>query len=252
MSGAPEPVGTLEVALDHAGAPARERSRRWPRSRPTRSCGPSPVTLSRRCSSASRNAAAAMPRARRDPRAAGPRPAGWAPRALRTRRDAGDLGRGDAAVAVAATRGRSSSRTSATPGGCSAITSRRWATATAPTPPTRNHIKASTRDPRLLAPAAALCDNRIPEAESLLQAAPEAVPDRRRGDPHARRGRRAARALRRRRDSCSPAAWSSRRASGRATQLRAGAAPAEQDRRGARARSTGCWPPSRATRAAAT
>ncbi|HVO00298.1 MAG TPA: sulfotransferase [Steroidobacteraceae bacterium] len=33
-----------------------------------------------------------------------------------------------------------------------------------------NHIKASTRDPRLLAPAAALVDNRIPEAEALLRA----------------------------------------------------------------------------------
>jgi len=31
------------------------------------------------------------------------------------------------------------------------------------------HIKASTRDPRLLAPAAALCENRIPEAEALLR-----------------------------------------------------------------------------------
>ena len=32
-----------------------------------------------------------------------------------------------------------------------------------------SHIKASTRDPRLLAPAAALFENRIPEAESLLR-----------------------------------------------------------------------------------
>ncbi len=32
------------------------------------------------------------------------------------------------------------------------------------------HIKASTRDPRLLAPAAALCDNDIPLAEALLRA----------------------------------------------------------------------------------
>jgi predicted Zn-dependent protease len=31
------------------------------------------------------------------------------------------------------------------------------------------HIKVSTRDPRLLAPAAALCENRIPEAEALLR-----------------------------------------------------------------------------------
>ena len=31
------------------------------------------------------------------------------------------------------------------------------------------HIKSSTRDPRLLAPAAALCENRIPEAEALLR-----------------------------------------------------------------------------------
>jgi len=32
-----------------------------------------------------------------------------------------------------------------------------------------NHIKVSTRDPRLLAPASALCENRIPEAEALLR-----------------------------------------------------------------------------------
>ncbi|MGO9852025.1 MAG: sulfotransferase [Steroidobacteraceae bacterium] len=32
------------------------------------------------------------------------------------------------------------------------------------------HIKASTRDPRLMAPAAALVENRIPEAEALLRA----------------------------------------------------------------------------------
>ncbi len=33
-----------------------------------------------------------------------------------------------------------------------------------------NHIKAATRDPRLLAPAAALCENRIAEAEAMLRA----------------------------------------------------------------------------------
>jgi len=33
-----------------------------------------------------------------------------------------------------------------------------------------NHIRASTRDPRLLAPASALVENRIPEAETLLRA----------------------------------------------------------------------------------
>ena len=33
-----------------------------------------------------------------------------------------------------------------------------------------NHVKVSTRDPRLLAPAAALADGRLPEAESLLRA----------------------------------------------------------------------------------
>ncbi|MDE2052826.1 MAG: hypothetical protein KGJ72_17600, partial [Gammaproteobacteria bacterium] len=33
-----------------------------------------------------------------------------------------------------------------------------------------HYIKAATRDPRLLGAAAALCDNRIPEAEALLRA----------------------------------------------------------------------------------
>jgi tetratricopeptide (TPR) repeat protein len=38
------------------------------------------------------------------------------------------------------------------------------------------HIKAATRDPRLLAPAAALVENRIPEAEALLRAHLRAYP----------------------------------------------------------------------------
>jgi predicted Zn-dependent protease len=38
------------------------------------------------------------------------------------------------------------------------------------------HIKAATRDPRLLAPAAALVENRIPEAEALLRAHLKAHP----------------------------------------------------------------------------
>ncbi len=38
------------------------------------------------------------------------------------------------------------------------------------------HIKAATRDPRLLAPAAALVENRIPEAEALLRAHLRAQP----------------------------------------------------------------------------
>ena len=32
-----------------------------------------------------------------------------------------------------------------------------------------NHVRHSKRDPRLLAPATALCENRIPEAESVLR-----------------------------------------------------------------------------------
>jgi tetratricopeptide (TPR) repeat protein len=39
-----------------------------------------------------------------------------------------------------------------------------------------HHIKAATRDPRLLAPAAALVENRIPEAEALLRAHLRAQP----------------------------------------------------------------------------
>ena len=81
----------------------------------------------------------------------------------------GSLGQGEAAHRLAAPRGR----TQTGHVGCVARARR---------PPCRHrrqreaadaayarHIKAATRDPRLLAPAAALVENRIPEAEALLR-----------------------------------------------------------------------------------
>ena len=117
----------------------------------------------------------------------------------------------------------------------------RAAMSRAPSRRARGFLKASTRDPRLLAAGAALCENRIPEAEALLRAHLQRASDRRRRDPHARRSRRAARALRRTPNSCWRAAWSSRRAFHAARHNYAVVLhPPGQARRGAAARSSAC------------
>ena len=75
------------------------------------------------------------------------------------------------------------------------------------------HIRASVRDPALMAAARALCDERLGEAERLMQGPPEDRADRRRGDPHAGRARRPHRPLRATPRRCWRAAWSWPRAS---------------------------------------
>jgi tetratricopeptide (TPR) repeat protein len=169
MSGAPGPVGTLEVALDHAArllasdpALAAEQATEILRAVPRH-----PVAL------------LVLARARRaagDPRAAveilEPLAAAQ-PLAADVHHELalalGDAGRGEAAVA--ALRRALQLRPDLDDGwrvlgdhltamGDTAGADAAYA----------NHVRVSTRDPRLLAPAAALAEGRLPEAESLLRA----------------------------------------------------------------------------------
>jgi tetratricopeptide (TPR) repeat protein len=169
MSSAPDPVGTLQVALDHAArlleaqpALAAEQAEEILKAVPRHPAATLFLGIARRRLGESAAALAILePLAREQP--------GWAPvhyelgvtlglagrgedaiaaldRAVRLKPDIGDAWRllGDHFTAL----------------GDSARADAAYA----------NHIRCSTRDPRLLAPAAALCENRIPEAEALLRA----------------------------------------------------------------------------------
>ena len=113
-------------------------------------------------------------------------------------------------------------------------------------------LKASTRDPRLLAAGAALCENRIPEAEALLRRhliehPTDIAAIRMLAEVAARIGRY--------HDAENLLGTLPRARPGlprRAAQLRGGAVPAGQARRRRCRRSSGCWPPRRATRTTAT
>ena len=95
----------------------------------------------------------------------------------------------------------------------------------------------STRDPRLMAAALALTENRIPGRGSAAARTPQAASHRRGRDPHAGRSRGAHRALRRCRDAAGALPRARARVSHAARQNYAhGAAPAEQAERGARAK----------------
>ena len=71
----------------------------------------------------------------------------------------------------------------------SAITSLRSATRAGADEAYAQHIQYSTRDPRLMEAAAALCENRIAGRRGAAARASEAASDRRAGDAHARGGR---------------------------------------------------------------
>jgi len=168
MSGAPEPVGTLEVALNHAAklltsepALAAEQAAEILKTTPNHPLATLFLGIARRRLGDTAGALEIQePLARAQP--------GWAPahyelgvtlglvgrgedaieslrRAVRLKPDIGDAWRllGDHLTAVGDREGADAAYAS--------------------------HIKASTRDPRLLAPAAALCENRIPVAERLLR-----------------------------------------------------------------------------------
>ena len=193
MSAAPEPTATLEIALAHAVPAARRAIRRWPPSRPRKSCASCPAIRPRCWCSALRAAPAAMPLARStilEPLAAGATRLGA--HATRTRHRAGPHRPRRRGAGGAAARGRAEARPAA-------------GLARARRPPDRDrrqrrrrrrlrqHIRYSSRDPALLRAGAALAENRIPEAEALLRAHLRSAPNRRRRDPHARRARRAPR-----------------------------------------------------------
>ena len=105
----------------------------------------------------------------------------------------------------------------------------------APTTPMRSISLLPSNNPALIEAARALCDNRLAVAERLLARFPQAPSDRRRRDPHAGRGRRAARPLRRRRDAA-------RALPGAGARLRAGAAQLCDRAATARTRPSRRWP----------
>jgi tetratricopeptide (TPR) repeat protein len=168
MSTAPEPVGTLEVALKHAATLlesqpelAAEQAREILRVVPRHPLATLFVGVAQRKLG---DGAAALQTlqslAREQP--------GWAPAHYELGLTLGLLGRGEEAV----TSLRHAVRLKADIGDAwrllgdhlTAMGDRAGADAAY-----ANHIKVSTRDPRLLVPAAALCENRIPEAERLLK-----------------------------------------------------------------------------------
>jgi len=169
MSGAPGPVGTLEVALDHAArllasdpALAAEQAEEILRAVPRHPVALLVLARARRAAGDPRAAVEILePLAAAQPLAAevhyelalalgdsgrGEAAVGSLRRALRLRPDLDGGWRvlGDHLTAIGDTAGADAAYA--------------------------NHVRVSTRDPRLLAPAAALADGRLPEAESLLRA----------------------------------------------------------------------------------
>jgi tetratricopeptide (TPR) repeat protein len=169
MSGAPGPVGTLEVALDHAArlverdpALAAEQAEEILRAVPRHPVALLLLARARRAAGDPRAAIGILePLAAAQPLAAdvhhqlalaladagrGESAVASLRRALQLRPDLDDGWRvlGDHLTAIGDTAGADAAYA--------------------------NHVRASTRDPRLLAPAAALAEGRLPEAESLLRA----------------------------------------------------------------------------------
>ena len=168
MNGAPEPVGTIEVALSHAGkllesepALAAEQAREILKAAPSHPLATLFIGIAqRRLGDAAGALEILQPLARAQP--------GWAPAHYELGVTLGLVRRGDEAVRSL----RQAVRLKPDIGDAwrllgdhlTAMGDRDGADAAY-----ANHIKVSTRDPRLLVPAAALCENRIPEAERLLK-----------------------------------------------------------------------------------
>lgn len=168
MTNAPEPVGTVEVALAHAGkllqkdpALAAEQAAEILKVVPGHPLATLFIGISRRLLGDPAGALEILqPLARNQP--------GWAPAHYELGVTLGLLRRGEDAVQSL----RHAVRLKADIGDAwrllgdhlTAMGDRDGADAAY-----AHHIRVSTRDPRLLAPAAALCDNRIPDAERLLR-----------------------------------------------------------------------------------
>ena len=213
MNGAPEPVGTIEVALGHAGrllesepALAAEQAREILRAAPNHPLATLFIGIAqRRLGDAGGALEILQPLARAQP--------GWAPAHYELGVTLGLLRRGDEAVQSL----RQAVRLKPDIGDAWRLLGdhlhgdgrpRR-----APTPPT----PTTSRSRR----ATRACSRRRPRSARTASPRPrrcckqhlKQVPDRRRGDPHARRGRGAARAASRTPRSCSRAASNWRRAS---------------------------------------
>jgi tetratricopeptide (TPR) repeat protein len=167
-SGAAEPVGSVDVALAHAGrllsrdpVLAAEQAEEILKAVPGHPGATLILGIARRCGGDPSGALAAL-----EPLAAGqPR---WAAGHFELGLTLGALGRGDEAVAALR---RSLQLSPDQPDAWRALADHLDAIgdeAGAETARAR-FLKASTRDPRLLAAGAALCENRIPEAEALLR-----------------------------------------------------------------------------------
>ena len=156
----------------------------------------------------------------------------------------GRLGRRRCGDRGAAARGAPQARVARRVARARAITTARSTCAKPRTKPSRQHIRHSTRDPKLMIAALALSENRIPDAERLLREHLRHYPDGRRRHPHAGRSRGAHRPHR----GCGDAAGALPRARagfhGRAAELRDGAAPAEQTRSRASRSADRCSPTS--------
>jgi tetratricopeptide (TPR) repeat protein len=168
MSGVPEPVGTLEVALSHAArllatdpALAAEQATEILKVVPEHPAALLVLGVARR---AQGNAAAALeilePLARKHP--------AWALAHHELGVALGSAGQGEAAIAALRNAVRLKPDLTqawlALADHLTAIGDTEAADAAY-----ASHIKSSTKDPRLLAAAAALFENRIPEAEALLR-----------------------------------------------------------------------------------
>ena len=168
MSGAPEPVGTVDVALRHAGkllesepALAAEQAHEILKAAPNHPLATLFIGIARRRLGDAAGALDIL-------RALADVQPGWAPAHYELGVTLGLLRRGDEAVQSL----RHAVRLKPDIGDAwrllgdhmTAMGDRTGADAAY-----ANHIKVSTRDPRLLVPAAALCENRIHEAELLLK-----------------------------------------------------------------------------------
>jgi len=168
MSTAPEPVGTLEVALRHAGTLlesqpelAAEQAREILRVMPKHPLATLFVGVAQRKLGEGVAALQTL-------QALVSEQPGWAPAHYELGVTLGLLGRGEEAVPSL----QEAVRLKADIGDAWRLLGDHLTAMGDPAGADAayaNHIKVSTRDPRLLAPAAALCDGRIPEAERLLK-----------------------------------------------------------------------------------
>ncbi|HET9692918.1 MAG TPA: sulfotransferase [Steroidobacteraceae bacterium] len=168
MTGVSDAVGTLEVALKHAGrlleaqpSLALEQAHEILRSAPRHPLATLFIGVAqRKLGSLHESVATLQQLAQAQP--------GWAPAHYELGVSLGLVGSGDAAVAAL----RHAVKIKPDVGDAWRLLGDHLSAMGDPAGADlayANHVRHAKRDPRLLAPAAALCDNRIPEAEALLR-----------------------------------------------------------------------------------